>query len=81
LDGSLCHAYRRKWKSERASHPVTAVAKAGGWTDITTMLRCYDIPDDDAILAVTSKPKRRREAPPLRCTVDNPVEAGVAQAM
>jgi integrase len=63
LDGSLCHAYRRKWKSERSHHPVGAVAKAGGWTDITTMLKCYDIPDDEAILAVTSEPRRRREAP------------------
>jgi integrase len=64
LAGGLCHPYRRKWKSEKANHPVKAVANAGGWIDIPTMLRSYDIPDDAAILAVTSDPTRRWEAPP-----------------
>ncbi len=65
LDGSLCHAYRRQWKSERSHLPVTAVGAAGGWQDIDTMLNCYDIPDDEAILAVTSEPRRRWEARPV----------------
>jgi hypothetical protein len=61
LEGGTCHPYRRKWKSERANHPVKAVAVAGGWSDITTMLRCYDHPDDADVLAVTSEPRKRRE--------------------
>ena len=61
LEGGTCHAYRRKWKSERSHHPVKAVAVAGGWTDISTMLRCYDHPDDADVLAVTSEPRKRRE--------------------
>jgi len=61
LEGGTCHPYRRKWKSERANHPVKAVAVAGGWTDIATMLRCYDHPDDADVLAVTSEPRKRRD--------------------
>ena len=61
LEGGTCHPFRRKWKSERANHPVKAVAVAGGWTDIATMLRCYDHPDDADVLAVTSEPRKRRE--------------------
>jgi integrase len=61
LEGGTCHPYRRKWKSERSNHSVKAVAVAGGWTDITTMLRCYDHPDDADVLAVTSEPRKRRE--------------------
>lgn len=63
LDGSLCHAYRRKWKSERAHLPIKAVATAGGWKDIPTMLK-YDVPDDQAILEVTSSPRRRWDRVP-----------------
>ena len=62
LEGGTCHPFRRKWKSERANHPVKAVAVAGGWTDIATMLRCYDHPDDADVLAVTSEPRKRRDA-------------------
>jgi integrase len=61
LEGGTCHPFRRKWKSERAHHPVKAVAVAGGWTDIATMLRCYDHPDDADVLAVTSESFKRRE--------------------
>lgn len=31
--------YRRKWRSERSAHPIKAVAFAGGWTDIATMMQ------------------------------------------
>ena len=61
LDGGTCHPYRRKWKSERSHHPVKAVAVAGGWTDIPTMLRSYDHPHDADVLAVTSEPRKRRD--------------------
>lgn len=63
LAGGLTHTYRRKWRSERTRHPLKAVAEAGGWADITTMLRCYDQPDEDDLLAVTSEPAKRRAGP------------------
>jgi integrase len=61
LVGGTCHPYRRKWRSERSHHPIKAVAVAGGWTDLDTMLRCYDHPDDADVLAVTSEPRKRGE--------------------
>lgn len=60
LSGGTTHPFRRMWRSERAHHPLKAVAVAGGWTDLDTMLRCYDQPDDADLLAVTSVTKRRR---------------------
>jgi integrase len=63
LAGGTCHPYRRKWRSERSHHPIKAVAVAGGWSDFETMFRCYDIPEDADVLAVTSEPRKRREAP------------------
>jgi len=41
-----------------------AVALAGGWTDVATMERCYDLPDDADVLAVTSETHKRRESVP-----------------
>jgi integrase len=61
LEGGTCHPYRRKWRSERTHHPLKAVAVAGGWTDFDTMMRCYDIPEDADVLAVTSETRKRRE--------------------
>lgn len=61
LDGSLWHAYRRKWASERMHHPIKAVAEAGGWTDVATLINCYQQPDDDAVLAVLNEPRKRRQ--------------------
>lgn len=61
LKGGTCHPYRRKWRSERAHHPIKAVAVAGGWTDLETMFRSYDIPEDADVLAVTSESRKRRE--------------------
>jgi integrase len=60
LAGGVTHPYRRKWASERMkNHSVKAVMVAGGWTDLATVNRCYDHPDDAAILAVTSDPNKR----------------------
>jgi hypothetical protein len=42
LERGTCHPYRQKWKFERSSQPVMAVAVVGGRTDIPTMLRRYD---------------------------------------
>jgi hypothetical protein len=50
---------------ERNHLLIKAVAVAGGWSDIGTMLRCYDHPDDADVLAVTSETRRRRERPAM----------------
>lgn len=62
LKGGTTHPYRRKWRSERSAHPIKAVARAGGWTDIPTMM-LYDEPDEADVLAVTSETRKRREPP------------------
>jgi hypothetical protein len=46
LDGSLWHAYRRKWAIERKHLPLKDVAAAGGWKDVNTLLEIYQQPDD-----------------------------------
>lgn len=61
LPGGTCHPYRRKWRSERNHLPIKAVMHAGGWSDVQTMLKCYDHPEDADLLAVTSEPRKRRE--------------------
>jgi hypothetical protein len=45
LDGSLWHAYRRKWATERKHLRVKDVAAAGGWNDVDTLLKIYQQPD------------------------------------
>jgi integrase len=50
LDGSLWHAYRRKWASERKYLPVKDVAYAGGWKDLTTLLEVYQQSDAASLL-------------------------------
>ena len=39
LDGSLFHAYKRSWETSRKPLPAADVAAAGGWSDLTTLLR------------------------------------------
>jgi integrase len=51
-DGSLWHAFRRLWATERKTLPVKDVAAAGGWKDITTLIDCYQQPDEDTLRAV-----------------------------
>jgi integrase len=62
LAGGVCHPLRRKWRSEHRDLPMKAVAVAGGWTDMATMERCYDLPDDADLLRVTSEKNKRRES-------------------
>ena len=71
LRGGVCHPLRRKWRSERRDLPMKAVAAAGGWTDMTTMEKCYDLPDDAAVLAVTSATNKHRELVPAPTCVAN----------
>ena len=61
LEGGLWHPYRRKWATERKHRPLKDVAAAGGWKDIDTLLRCYQQPDEDTVLAVMSE-ERKLEA-------------------
>lgn len=58
LDGSLWHAYRRAWASSRKDLPLKDVAAAGGWSEVGTLLRCYQMPDDDTIEMVMAHPKK-----------------------
>ena len=61
LDGSLWHAYRRAWATTRKHLPVVDVAAAGGWSDVTTLLKCYQHADYDTLLDVMSHPKKLME--------------------
>jgi integrase len=61
LPGGTCHPYLRKWRSERRHLPTKPCAHAGGWSDVVTMERSYDLPDEADVLAVTSEPHKRRE--------------------
>ena len=61
LDGGLWHPYRRKWATERKHHSLKDVAAAGGWKDTETLLRCYQAPDSETLLAVMSEERKLRE--------------------
>ena len=45
LKGGAWHPFRRAWASQRKHLSVKDVAYAGGWTDTSTLLRCYQAPD------------------------------------
>ena len=51
-DGSLWHAYRRKWATERKHLPDVDVAAAGGWKETTSLKRCYQQADEATMLDV-----------------------------
>jgi integrase len=50
--GSLWHAYRRKWATERKHLPPSDVAKAGGWASTEALTKCYIQADEATMLAV-----------------------------
>lgn len=58
MDGSLWHAYRRMWATERKSLPVQDVAKAGGWKDISTLQEVYQQADQATTYAVVTHEAR-----------------------
>jgi integrase len=62
LQGGLWHPYRRKWATERKGHSLKDVAAAGGWQDTETLLKCYEQPDNETLLAVMSEPRKLNEA-------------------
>ncbi len=50
--GSLWHAWRRKWATERKGMPLADVAAAGGWEDHNTLLQSYQRPDQGTLIRV-----------------------------
>ncbi len=52
LRGSLWHAYRRKWASERKHLPDVDVAAAGGWRDTVSLKRAYQRADPETLMRV-----------------------------
>ena len=62
LDGTLWHAYRRKWATERKHHPDADVAAAGGWANPNTLRLVYQQADQDTMLQVVLELGELREA-------------------
>ena len=62
LDGSLWHAYRRKWATERKHMPDADVAAAGGWANANTLRLVYQQTDADTMLRVVLERGELREA-------------------
>lgn len=52
LKGSLWHAHRRKWATERKHLPDVDVASAGGWKETTSLKRAYQQADTETMLKV-----------------------------
>jgi integrase len=62
LTGSLWHAYRRKWATERKGMPDVDVAAAGGWKSLEALKTCYQQADADTMLSVVMGGGELREA-------------------
>lgn len=60
--GSLWHAYRRKWATERKHLPDVHVAAAGGWKPVQTLKTAYQQADAETILRVVLEVGELREA-------------------
>ena len=60
--GSLWHAYRRKWATERKHLPDVDVAAAGGWKGTESLKTAYQQADDATILRVVLGAGELREA-------------------
>ena len=54
--GSLWHAYRRKWATERKHMPDVDVAAAGGWKSTHALKASYQHADAETILKQESRP-------------------------
>lgn len=59
--GSLWHAYRRKWATERKHHPDVDVAAAGGWKTLRTLKTAYQQADTDTMLRVVTEPMELKD--------------------
>jgi len=62
LNGSLWHAYRRKWAIERKHLPDADVAAAGGWANLNTLRLVYQQADQETMLKVVLERGELREA-------------------
>ena len=62
LGGSLWHAYRRKWATERKHMPAADVAAAGGWSNPNTLRLVYQQADQETMLRVVLEGGTLREA-------------------
>jgi len=60
--GSLWHAYRRKWATERKHLPDVDVAAAGGWKTVATLKSAYQQADAETMLRVVLEAGELREA-------------------
>jgi hypothetical protein len=61
-DGSLWHAYRHKWATDRKHLPDVDVAAAGGWRDTNTLKHVYQQADPEGMYRAVSDPAVVREA-------------------
>lgn len=61
-DGSLWHAYRRRWATVRKHLPATDVAEAGGWAGPETLQRVYQQADPETMYEVVTSGGELREA-------------------
>lgn len=61
-DGSLWHAYRRRWATVRKDLPATDVAEAGGWSGPQTLQSVYQQADPETMYNVVSSGGELREA-------------------
>ncbi|MFG1691213.1 tyrosine-type recombinase/integrase [Gemmatimonadota bacterium] len=62
LKGSLWHAYRRKWATERKHLPDVDVAAAGGWKTAECLRTAYQQADQETMLKVVLEAGELREA-------------------
>lgn len=60
LSGGVWHPYRRMWASARMHFPIKAVAEAGGWSDVTTLMKCYQQSDEATLLEVMEGAKNNK---------------------
>ena len=60
--GSLWHAYRRKWATERKHLPDVDVAAAGGWRSLDALKSAYQQADPETMLQVVLGAGQLREA-------------------
>lgn len=61
-DGSLWHAYRRRWATVRKEMPAPDVAEAGGWAGPETLQTVYQQADPETMYNVVSGGGELREA-------------------
>ena len=60
--GSLWHAYRRKWATERKHLSDVDVVEAGGWKTTLTLKTAYQQADAETMLRVVLEAGELREA-------------------